>query len=215
MLKKPDILPEEGDRAAAALLEFFKKGKASLRRVAALRRRDPAAVRHGRKQALLEAEARHADLNPDLMQKAWRMAEQYQEEEVQAICQRVRDRPARFGYSHLVKLLGVTDRGVRQELIDQAIDGQWGVGELQSAIQVRRDRRAHVGKKPKVPKNPLEALLVLQGLCLKFNRWCDAVLGTLPRKVQRPTRKADQAVRLAGRAASERINQYRRERQKD
>jgi hypothetical protein len=212
--EEPDIPPEDADRAAKALMDFYRKGRASLRRLDALGRRDPAALRYGRKQETLEAEARHAGLNHDLMQKAWRLAEAYTEEDVRAICRKVRERPARFGYTHLVKLLSVSDRGLRQELLDQAIDGQWSTGDLQRAIQARRGRRPHVGKKPKEPKDVLEALVVLQGLCLKFNRWCDRALGKLPGKVQDATRKADQVVQEVGQAASEEINQRRRKRRK-
>ncbi len=214
MPEEADILPEDADRAATALMDFYRKGRASLRRLDALGRRDPAALRYGRKQETLEAEARHAGLNRDLMQKAWRLAEAYTEEDIQAICQKVRERPARFGYSHLVKLLGVSDRGLRQELLDQAIEEQWSVGDLQRSIQARRDRRPHVGKKPREPKDVLEALLALQGLCMKFNRWCDVALGKLPAKVQQATRKADQAVREAGQAASGEMDERRRKRRK-
>jgi hypothetical protein len=214
MPEEPDIQPEEGERAATALMDFYRKGRASLRRLDGLNRRDPAALRYGRKQETLGTEARHFGLNHDLMQKAWRLAEQYQEEEIEAICRKVRERPARFGYSHLVKLLSIGDRGLRQQLLDQAIDGQWSVGDLQRAIQTKRDHRRYVGKKPKEPKDILEALVALQGLCMKFNRWCDMVLGRLPAKVQQATSKADNAVREAGQAASGEIDERRRRRRK-
>jgi hypothetical protein len=215
MAEKPDISREEGARAAEALLDFYKKGRASLRRLESLRRRDAAALRHGRKQETLEAEARHAGLNHDLMKKAWRLAQQYTEEEIEAICRKVRERPARFGYSHLVKVLGITDHGLRRQLTNEAIDGQWSVGDLQRAIQANKERRPHVGKKPRTPESVMEALLVLQTLCLKFNRWCDVALGKLPRKVQQATREADGAVRRAGKAASEQIQRRRHDRGHD
>jgi hypothetical protein len=215
MAEKTDISPEEGARAAEALLDFYKKGRASLRRLESLRRRDPAALRHGRKQETLEAEARHAGLNHDLMKKAWRLTQQYTEEEILAICGKVRERPARFGYSHLVKALGITDRGLRQHLVNEAIGGQWSVAALQRAIQTSKERRPDVGRKPKTPDDVMEALLVLQTLCLKFNRWCDVAFGMLPEEVQDATRKAHGAVERAGEAAAKHIRQYRRDRQHD
>jgi hypothetical protein len=210
MPKQPEVLPEEGQQAAQALLDFYRKGKASLATLEALERCDPDALRYGRKLKVLKSEAADADLHHDLMQKAWRLAEQYTEKEIRSVCRQICERPARFGYTHMSRLLGVEDRDLRQKLLDEAIDGQWSVRELERAIQARRGSRPHVGKKPREPKDVLEALQMLQNLCLKFNRWCDEVLGKLPRRVQTVTREADNAVRKAGEAAAEESSRRRR-----
>jgi hypothetical protein len=205
MTQKPSVSSQEGEEAASALLSFWKKGRASRKRLEKLRSADPDAVAYGKKLDLLKQEAERADLNPDLMQKAWRLAEQYEKAEIQAICKKIKEKPARFGYSHMVKLLALEDRQIRQELLDKAIDEQWSVTELQRAVQARKGRRPDVGKKPTIPDDPLDVLLALQGLCIKFNRWCDEALDTLSGKVKKLTREANDAVKNAGEAVSERI----------
>src|SRR5262245_16459399 len=97
MPDKPEITAEDGDRAARALLSFWKKGHRSRNRLKKLEGTDDNPLRRGQKLKTLAAEAEKADLNPDLMKKAWRLAELYEREEIEDVCRRVRERPARFG----------------------------------------------------------------------------------------------------------------------
>jgi hypothetical protein len=65
----------------------------------------------------------------------------------------------------------------------------------------RGGRREHVGRRPRVPDDPAEALVALDALCGKWCRWCDAAAPNLPGGLHALLKRAARAVRgvqLAG-----------------
>jgi hypothetical protein len=207
MSDKPKFTAEDGQRAATALLSFWKKGHGSLSRLKKLEGTDDDPLQHGKKMDTLEAEANKAKLNPDLMKKAWRLAQMYEKEDIEAICQRVRNKPAPFSYTHMVLLLQVNNKAKRKSLITRAIQGQWSDSDLQRAIlaQKKEGRKAGVGRNPKVPDDPVELLIALEGLCLKWSRWCEAGKKKLPAEVKQCVETATTAVKEVEAAVQEKL----------
>lgn len=203
---KPPITAEQGKHAAKELLSFWEKGHKSLTRLKKLQGTTIDPLQHGKKMATLEAEAKKAKLKPDLMKKAWRLAEMYNKEEIEAICQRVRDRPAPFGYTHMVQLLSVNDAAMRQSLISRAIDEQMSDNDLKTAILVqKKKRRPQVGRKPHVPEDEAELLIALEGLCLKWSNWCQAAEKQLKAQVKLCVATATTAVKEVEQAVQEKL----------
>lgn len=128
---------------------------------------------YGNKETALAAAAAEHGLNPDLMRKAANVAGAYTATEIREICQLVRYRPARFSYSHLARVMRISDKAERDGLIPDAIRLQWSVGELSTALKASRGRRDRVGKCPRVPRGRWRLLVALEAQCLRFGRWVE------------------------------------------
>jgi hypothetical protein len=63
----------------------------------------------------------------------------------------------------------------------EAVREGWTTARLERSVQAdRRQRRPHVGRKPRVPADPTEPLLALDALGDKFMRWCEVAQADLP-----------------------------------
>jgi hypothetical protein len=189
-----DVTPDEARRAAGSLRAFWKAGQKSLARLAKLRKKNPDAYRRGAKKAAQEAEAKKCGLNPDTLLKAWRVAEEYEEADIEALCELVEKHAARFGRTHLLRLLAVGDRARRDALAKEAVEGRWGLTRLEAAILGRRERKLGVGRKPRVAEDEGERLAVLEGLCLRWTRWCAGAAPKVPKDLAPLLGKATVAV---------------------
>ena len=98
------------------------------------------------------------------------------------------------GPTHLLHLLTVKDRRRRDILARKAVEGRWGVTQLETAILRLHERRPEVGRKPRVPDDPAQIRLVLEGLCLKWRRWCEAAQPRLPEEMRELVKKATRAI---------------------
>ena len=194
MTRKTAFTPEATRKAAEALRNFWRAGDDSLRDLDALQRKRPAAYGYGTKQNVLRAAAAKAGYNPDTMKKAWRAAREYTEADIDRLCRLVERHAARFGPSHLIRLMTVKDRARRAALTEAAIEGRWGVTELMTALLRRRRRRPDVGKRPRLPADPAGRLVALEGLCLRWTRWCEAALPGLRGDLRAAVRRATRAV---------------------
>jgi uncharacterized protein (DUF433 family) len=127
---------------------------------------------HGSKQTVKEELAAKYRLNHDMLGKAWRIAEQYTEDQIRHWDELVKKCDASFWSCHLKDLLVVTDRKKRDRLMEKAIRKNWSTKQLYLTIQAKFGRRAHVGRKPKVPENPQELMTKLRMLCDKWINFC-------------------------------------------
>ena len=200
---KKKATPEEARAAARALRKFWKAGRRSLGRLRKLRRQDPDAYRYGTKQQVLETEAAQEGTNADTMKKAWRVAQEYDRAQIEALCALVEEKVSRFSASHLVLLLAVAGRRRRDALTRRAIREGWGVNAVKRAVQAARgQRRPHVGRRPALPAGAAERLAALDALCVKWIRWCAEALPGLPPELQEHLQKATQAVHRVQKAAA-------------
>jgi hypothetical protein len=190
---------KEAHEAAMALRKFWKAGKRSLGR--RIQKEKLNTYCYGGKQDFLKREAVKEGYNYDTMKKAWRIALEYEEDDVEKLCDFVEQRTARFGPTHLLRLLTVKDRRRRDALARKAVEGCWGVTQLETAILRLHERRPDVGRKPRVPDDPAQIRLVLEGLCLKWRRWCVAAQPRLPEELCELVKKATRAVAAVKEAA--------------
>jgi hypothetical protein len=113
---------------------------------------------YGHKLDTLDTEAARVRLNGNTLRQAWRAAREYTAEQIAELCALVTEHRARFGPTHLARLLAVEDRELRDAMTREAIRGG-GVARLGRAIQAARgERRPGVGKKPSVPAAEPELL---------------------------------------------------------
>lgn len=181
--KKPATTPAQARKAAADLLDYWRAGNRSSGRVRRRSQKDGRYHVYGQKARVLAGEARREKMPADTLKKAWRVAEQYIEEDIQQWCALIRTERSRFGPTHLLRLLAVEDRTRRDELTRTAITSKWGVAELERAIQAVNGRRDGVGKRPKIPGPRRQKMASLVGLCVKWERWCAAAGAGLPDEI--------------------------------
>jgi hypothetical protein len=173
-----------------------------------------AAKRLARELARLREETAGRDLpftlNTDTLGKMRRVAAEYTAEQVADLADRVRANRSRFSTSHLLRLLVVADRKERDSLTSRAIRSSWTLSTLERHAQVARgDRRARAGRKPFVPDDPEQLLVVLEGLALKWLRWTALAAEGLPADVARQVREADAAVAAVKEAVAEHLPRTR------
>ena len=186
---------EKAEANAAANRKLWRAGVKSNARLAKLGRTDADAIKHGRKAETFADEAQKLRTNIDTAKKMRRLAGEYTAGQIDALCDLVVKHGSSFSGTHMLILLRVENRKQRNTLAKQAIRESWSTSRLERAIQAAKgERRPNVGRKPKVPDDPVECLITLQALCAKFNAWCAAVLGRLPEKVQLPVNEATEAV---------------------
>ena len=118
------------------------------------------------------------------------------------MCALVRRRAVHFGPTHLLRFLTVKDRRRRYVVARKAVEGRWGVTQLETAISRLHKRRPEVGRKPRVPDDPGQLRLVLEGLCLKWGRWCQTAQPVLPEELRDLVDKATKAVAAANEVAA-------------
>ncbi len=201
-MKSKKVTPEEAQKNAEAVRRFWEDGQASLHR---LQRLGADALKLGNKAATYAEEAKRLGTNIDRAAKQRRAAEEYTETQINALCESIERHRSRFGPSNLLVLLRVEDRRQRDAITRQAIRENWSYGKVVRAVQaLRGERREHVGRRPRVPDDPVERLLALDAAAEKWCRWCDAALPQLPEALHPLVAKTATAVRqLQGAATTE------------
>jgi hypothetical protein len=201
-----DLLsPDPVESAASLLLAFWQAGIDSLKRRKDLVSQDPGAYVYSTKLRVLEEEAAREGLNPDSMKKAWRAAKEYTEPQIRRLCTLVRKYQVRFGRSHLMRLMSVRDRAVRDKLALRAIEEGWSVTALERAIQAINGPRPHVGNRPTVPEGGRRLLADVVAKCIAWERWGEVAGPRLPDDVKALVDQATRAVVRVRAAASDRL----------
>jgi len=135
-------------------------------------------------------------INLDNLYKMRRVASDFTGGEIDGLAEQIRRRRSRFSTSHLIRVLPVTAPEDRSAIITKAVRGSWALRTLERYVTVARGaRRAGVGRRPSVPADRDQQLVLLEGLCLRWLRWTAAARRGLPTDVRRSVRDADAAVR--------------------
>jgi hypothetical protein len=214
-MKKKPAAPDQVEAAVNSLRTFWRTGRESWKRVAATspsegastakRRKDKkkpkAGYTHGRKLDVLHEEAEGVGFNHDTLKKAWKASQEYTEEQLNELCDLVAEHRARFGATHLIRLLAIKDRKRRDALTRTAIRGRWGVTRLERAIQAVNGRREHVGKRPTIPDGDQELLNAVVALCEKWVRFCAGAEERFSDEMNAAMGRATKAVQAVKRAA--------------
>lgn len=220
MPTKKSAAPEQVEAAVNALRTFWETGRDSWKRVAATipsgglstakRQKDKKKPRvgytHGRKLDVLHEEAVDVGFNHDTLKKAWKAAQEYTEDQIDELCDLVAEHRARFGATHLIRLLAVKDRKRRDTMTRSAIRGHWGVTRLERAIQAINGRREHVGKRPHIPDGNRELLNAVVALCEKWQRFCSEAKARLSDDMLATAERATKAVAKVKQAADAELN---------
>ena len=134
-------------------------------------------------------------LNLDTLGKLRRVATDYDGEQIEKLAEQVRRHKSRFSTSHLIRSLAVADRKTRDSLVAEAIRGSCTLSVLERSVQVARGaRRTGAGRRPTVPTDREQRLVMLEGLILKWLRWTGAAAADLPSDVRKLVKVADTAV---------------------
>jgi hypothetical protein len=206
----PNSEPADLERVAAAvaaLRAFWETGRSSWGSVQQTaegasgggrkktrRKQKPAGYVHGNKTEVLRRAAAHEGMNHDTLQKAWRAARLYTREQIEELCGLIDRHAARFGPTHLSRVMAIKDARKRDALTRRAIRGRWGVTRLERAVQLVNGRREHVGKRPQVPEGRSELLTSLLALCEKWRRFGTAAGPSLPAHLDGAVGRATKAV---------------------
>lgn len=208
MANKKPAAPKKVEAAVDALRRFWKTGRDSWKRVAATvpSKKSPGrkaeyeqqevepAYTHGHKLAMLRAEAGRVGFNYDTLKKAWKAGKEYTQEQIDELCELVVEHEARFGATHLLRLLAIEDREVRDEMARSAMRGRWGVMRLERAIRAVNGRREHVGKRPHIPDDQQELLNAIVSLCEKWVRFSAGAKPKLSGGLKSAVKRATEAV---------------------
>lgn len=200
--------PDQVQAAVDALRLFWRTGRASWAEVEAAtasettrpaigakRRKSLSGFVHGNKVKTLKAAAAKAGVNYDTLAKAWKAAAAYSKDDIEELCGLVEKHRARFGPTHLTRLLAVGDEKRRAALARSAIRGRWGVTALERKIQGAAGRRRPlVGNTPTIPHGEPDLLAALDALCDKWTRWAAAAADAIPKGVMAAVGRANEAV---------------------
>jgi hypothetical protein len=200
--KSTRVSPEQADRNAAQITLLWAWGRDSLRRcqrdslvygkATKLQRLELARLKE-RQQVEIEPLA--LGLNFDTLLKLRRIATDYDENQIEHLARQVRLHKSRFSTSHLIRALAVADRKARDALVARAVRESCTLSVFERRVQVARGaRRAGAGRKPFVPADRDQCLVLLEGLCLRWLRWTGAAASELPGNVRMLVRSADAAV---------------------
>ena len=165
---------------------------------------------HGSKQRVKEELGAKYRLNHDMLGKAWRIAEQYTEDQIRHWDELVEKCGASFGACHFKDLLVVADRKERDRLTEKAIRKNWSVKQLYLTIQAKFGRRNRVGRKPKVPEDPKELVTKLRMLCDKWIYFCKLAEVECRGKLAAAVKNATAAVGEVKKQADKSLTQLRR-----
>jgi hypothetical protein len=134
-------------------------------------------------------------LNLDCVGKVRRIAADYKEEQLTELAGLVRRHRSRFSTSHLMRSIALADRDARDAIIKKAVSESWTLSVLERHVQVARGaRRSGAGRKPFIPADRDQRLVLLEGLCVRWLRWTHAAAGELQGDVRKLVRNADVAI---------------------
>jgi hypothetical protein len=206
MTKPNNVTIDQARQNAAGIRNVWRAGQRSVARLQQLQRKDPHSLQHGRRMDTYTQEAQALGTNVDTAAKMRRLAQEYTREQIDTLCALVERQCSRFGPTHLLILLRVDDRARRDRLMKQAVREGWTTAQLERAVQAhRRQRRPHVGRKPRVPADPTERLLALDAVSEKFVRWCELAQADLPAGMRPLIDKATRAVSRVRRAVAKEL----------
>lgn len=175
--KKPRVTVQEAKANAAAVRALWQAGRDSLDRLPA----DSSALEYGRAGDTIEKEARRLGYNIDWIGKARRIAEQYTHRDISDLCSLIVEHRSRFSATHFVVAIRCNKRKKRDALVQRAVKQSWSVSILKVAVQGQRgERREWVGRKPHVPRDVAEQLIILDANAERFSRFAVAVSPALP-----------------------------------
>jgi len=190
-MKSTKVTAQQANKNADAILRFWKKGRDSHKHLRQLQSNDPHALRIGNKSRTFQNEATRIGVNFDTASKMRRVAQEYTLRQIEEIRTLVVRHRSRFGPIHMLALIRIKDRAQRDKLMRQAIREAWSNRQLKRTIQAMRGgRRPYVGRKPGVPSDDKQRLLVLQVLAEKFCRFCVVARNDLPVELQPLVTKA-------------------------
>ncbi len=200
--KSNRVPPEDAARNAAQIVSLWEWGRDSLDHCppdalvygkATKRQRLELARLKKRQQE--EKEPLALGLNLDTLGKLRRAATDYDEEQIEQLAEQIRRHRSRFSTSHLIRSLAVADRDARDALVASAVRESWTLSALERRVQVARGaRRAGAGRKPFVPADQEQSMVLLEGLCLRWLRWTEVAAAGLPLDVHKLVRDAGTAV---------------------
>jgi hypothetical protein len=203
---------EQSKASAKALREFWDMGRASWAEIKALipsqgrgqgqakQQRD--GYVYGNKDGLLKKAAERLGVNYDTLAKAWKASRLYKKKEIVNICTLVREYSARFGPTHLMRVMAVRDRDMRKALTERAIQKHWGVTRLEREIQaINNGPRRHVGRRPTIPEDEPAMLASLIALCAKWERFHARAAESLPEELEAASEGVTKAVAKLKKAA--------------
>src|SRR5437764_169036 len=119
MTKTKTVTDEQAEANAREILQLWRQGQQSLRRLRKLEESDPAALKYGQKEDTFAGEAGLLGTNVDTAAKMRRVARGYTREQIKGLCALVRKHRSRFGPSHLLILLRVKSGGRREKIMVQ------------------------------------------------------------------------------------------------
>lgn len=198
------VTPEQAARNADQIIAVWAAGADSVRRCPAESFKYRETAERQRQEIDRLREMQRAGkmpllmaLNLDTLAKARRVAADYDRGQIEHLAGLVRRHASRFSTSHLMRALAVADRKVRNALVARAVRESWTLSALDRRVQIARGaRRSGAGRRPFVPGDPDQCLVLLEGLCLRWRRWTAAAAADaeLPGGVRRLVRDADAAV---------------------
>lgn len=200
--KSNRVTPEQAEHNADRIVSFWRWGLDSLGHCApddlvygkaTRRQRLELARLKGRQRN--ETAPLDVVLNIDTLGKMRRVAADYGEKQIESLADQVRRHRSRFSTSHLIRSLAVADRTTRDAIVAQAVRQSWSLSSFDRRVQVARGaRRAGAGRKPDVPTDRDQRLVVLEGLCLRWLRWTELAASELPSDLRKLVRAADATV---------------------
>ena len=207
MKSKKKATRDDAHEDVHSVRQFWGDGHASLER---LQRLGADALKLGHKAASYAAEAQLLGTKIDTAAKMRRVVHEYTEAQIKAVCALIERHRSTFGPANLMVLLRIEDRTQCDALMRQAIKENWPYMKMVRAVQaLRGERREHVGRRPRVPDDPVERLLTLDMLADKWCRWCDAARSQLPESLHPLVMKATGSVRQLQGAATTELERFR------
>jgi hypothetical protein len=200
--KSTRVTPEQAERNAEQIVRLWEWGHDSLKRCPKdelvyfeATKRQKAELARLKQRQQEEKEPLPLSLNLDVLGKMRRIADEYSAEQIEKLADLVREHRSRVATTHLIRALAVDDRRARDSLLAQAVRQSWPLSVLERRAQIARGRRrVGAGRKPDVPRDHEQRLVMLEGLCIRWLRWADAAGGDLPHGLRKLVREADAAV---------------------
>ena len=201
--KTSKVAAEQADRNAEQLVRLWEWGRDSLKHCPTDTLVYGKTIQHQRRELARLKRIQDAAkpnqrldmaLNLDTLGKLRRIVTDYNEEQLTEFAGLVQRHKSRFSTSHLMRSLALADRDARDEIIKRAIKESWTLSVLERHVQVARGaRRSGAGRKPFVPTDREQCLVLLEGLCVRWLRWTTAA-GELPADVRKLIKNADTAI---------------------
>lgn len=124
-----------------------------------------------------------------------RVAAEYTLQEIKEFVCEIQRCHSRFSHTQMCDLLTINDRSLRETMIWQAIQENWTISRTRGKCRVVNKPTSNVGRKPIVPRDPIEALSKLDADCLKSIRFLDEFAKQISTEMQTECHKYQQLTR--------------------